>query len=235
MSNHFNSNGACQTVCSGFAFAVVQDQNCWCSNYAPADTTSTSDCSETCPGYPYENCGSASADLFGYVALGKAPSGTIGASTSTSTTPTSTPTPSPSPTTTTSNTVQAVSTQPLPGPPFGTTTSSPEATFPSTSGSPSVLPTVFPAAGPSTAIPSAASPVIPHVLTSSSQTTFQITSQTTSSRDPTPDPVTVQDTVTESPSISISFVSIVRTHPTLLYRTLDVYHKCREFLLTSAL
>ena len=232
MSNHYNSNGACQTACSGFAFAVVQDQNCWCSNYAPAYTTSVGSCSETCPGYPYENCGSASSGLFGYVALGNAPSGTIGTSTSTSTTPTSTPstTPTPSPTTTTSSTVQAVSTQLLPGGPLGTTTSSPEATFLSPSVTHSVLPTVLPATGPPTAKPSAASPVISHVLTSSSQTI----SQTTSLRGPRPDPVTVQDTVTESPSVSISFVSIVRTHPALYYRTLDIGHVYRGSLLTNA-
>ncbi|KAF6239820.1 hypothetical protein HO173_002366 [Letharia columbiana] len=181
VSNHFNSNGACQTACSGFAFAVVQNQNCWCSNYSPADTTSTGNCSEACPGYPYENCGSASSGLFGYVALGNAPSGTIGASTSTSTTSTPTPTPTttptpiptPAPTPTTSDTLQAVSTQPLPGVPLGTT-SSPEATSSSTSSTPSVLSTVLPTTGPPTAIPSAANP----------------------------------ETVTESPSVSISFVSI---------------------------
>ena len=210
VSNHFNSNGACQTACSGFAFAVVQAQNCWCSNYAPGDTTSTGDCSQQCPGYPFEDCGSASSGLFGYVALGNAPSGTIGAAPSAS--PTSTPTPTPTPTSTTtsspsptsSDTTQAVSPQPLPNRPLGTT-SSPEATVSSISSIPSVLPTVLPAPGPPTAISSAASPLILLVLTSPSQIT--------SSLDPSPSPVTVQDTVTESPSVSISFVSIVRTHP----------------------
>lgn len=206
VSNRFNSNGACQTVCSSFAFAVVQAQNCWCSNYAPVDTTSTSNCGQACPGYPYENCGSESSGLFGYIALGKAPSGTTGASTNPSTTPTPTPTPISTTTQTpitTSDTVQAVSTQPLPGGPFGTT-SSPEATFSSTIGTPSLLPTLLPATGPPTAMPSAASPSLPHVLISSSQTT--------SSPDPSPDSETVQDTVTKSRSISISLVSIVGTH-----------------------
>lgn len=225
MSNHFNSNGACQTACSGFAFAIVQDQDCWCSNYAPADTTSTGNCSEACPGYPYENCGSASSGLFGYIALSKAPSGTIGASPSTSTTSTPTSTTTPTPTTTTSDTVHAVSTQPLPSGPLGTV-SSLEATFSSTSSTFSVVPTVLPATGLLTAIPSAASPLISHVLTSSSQTT--------SSSDPSPDPVTVQDTVTESPSVSVSFVSIVRTRPALFYCTLDIHQMCRGSLLTSA-
>ena len=219
VSNHFNSNGACETACSGFAFAVVQSQNCWCSNYAPADTTSISDCSEACPGYPYENCGSVSSGLFGYVALGTAPAGTIGASTSTSATPTPTPTStstSSTPTPTTSNTVQAVSTQPLPGGPFGTI-SFPEAPSPSTSGTPPVPPTVLPTFGSLTAIPSAVSTLISYVLTSSSQST--------SLPDPSPDPVTVQETVTKSQSVSISFVSIVRNHPALFYRELDVHHR----------
>lgn len=225
VSNHFNSNGACQTTCSRFAFAVVQGQSCWCSNYAPADTTSTSDCSEACPGYPYENCGSQSSGLFGYVALGRPPLGTVGASPSTSTTPTPTPTPTsttiPTPTPTPTSTptpamsdaVQAVSTQPLPGRPLGTT-SSPEATSSSTNSIPSILPTFLPALGPPTAIPSAASPFIPPFLTSSSQSA--------SLPDPSLDPVTVQETVTESQSVSISFVSIVRTHPALLCRASGV-------------
>ena len=209
MANHFNSNGACDNVCSGFAFAVVQGQSCWCSNYVPADTTSTSECSEACPGYPYENCGSQSAGLFGYVALGKAPLGTVGAAASTSTTPTPTPTPTSTTTPTTSETVQAVSTQLLPGGPLGTT-SSPEASSSSTSITLLVFPTFLPAIGRQTAVPSAASPLIPQFLTSSSQSA--------SSPDPSPDPVTVQETVTESQSVSISFVSIVRTHPALCCR-----------------
>lgn len=128
VSNHFNSNGACQTACSGFAFAVVQAQNCWCSNYAPGDTTSTGDCSQQCPGYPFEDCGSASSGLFGYVALGKAPSGTIGAAPSAS--PTSTPTPIPTPTSTTTPSPTPTSSDTTQATPSTTSTSSTPALIP---------------------------------------------------------------------------------------------------------
>lgn len=80
----YNSNGACQTQCQGqYAFAIVQWQSCWCSNYVPADQTSTGDCSQQCPGYPDESCGSEDDGLYGYIALNRAPSGTMGASSET--------------------------------------------------------------------------------------------------------------------------------------------------------
>ena len=89
----YMSNGRCFDTCkANYAFAIVQYQSCWCSNYAPAQTTSTGSCSENCPGYPYENCGSQSGSLFGYIALNKSPSGTLGvSSTSASNTLTSAP------------------------------------------------------------------------------------------------------------------------------------------------
>jgi cell wall integrity and stress response component len=88
----YQSNGHCLTVCGKYAFAVVQGQSCWCSNYIPSDQQSTSSCNEQCPGYPYENCGSSSSNLYGYVAVGNAASGTAGAAGS-STVSTSTPDP----------------------------------------------------------------------------------------------------------------------------------------------
>ncbi|KAL9630305.1 MAG: hypothetical protein Q9204_004788 [Flavoplaca sp. TL-2023a] len=119
------SAGRCFDGCKAqYAFAVVQGKSCWCSDYEPADTTSLGSCSSPCPGYPFEQCGSG--ENFGYIALGKAPSGTIGA-----------------------NQDQA------------------------------------PASSP------------PEVSTSISQVT-----------PPTPDPVTVQQTVTASPSVEISLVSL---------------------------
>lgn len=199
MTDLYQSNGACQTTCNGYAFAVVQAQSCWCSNYAPADTTSTSDCSESCPGYPDENCGSTSSGLFGYVALGKAPSGTTGASPSTSSMEAT-------PTSTTVDPVQAVSTQPLPTVLFGTTLAL-EATSSFSSSTISVLRAPLPSVGISAAIPLAAISYRTHVLTPSLQTF-------------TPDPVsvTVLETVTESPSVQISLVSIVRLHPPLFFK-----------------
>lgn len=88
VSDRYQSNGRCQTTCQGrYAFAVVQGTDCWCSNFAPADTVSVSSCGVQCPGYPPENCGDQEAGLFGYVALNKSPAGTIGAVTSSSSAP----------------------------------------------------------------------------------------------------------------------------------------------------
>lgn len=53
-----------------FAFAIVQDKDCWCSNYAPgASTTSTDKCNTECPGYPDDLCGGKG--LYGYIRLDK--------------------------------------------------------------------------------------------------------------------------------------------------------------------
>ncbi|RQM06603.1 hypothetical protein DH86_00001226, partial [Scytalidium sp. 3C] len=77
----YQSNGLCQNFCEGnYAFAVLQDNGCWCSDYVPGETTSVGDCSEPCPGYPPDLCGGHG--LFGYIALNEAPSGTKGASSS---------------------------------------------------------------------------------------------------------------------------------------------------------
>lgn len=72
----YQSNGLCQTFCvQSYAFAIVQDNLCWCSNYAPgADKESTSKCNTKCPGYPTEMCGGN--DLFGYIKLEKPVVGT---------------------------------------------------------------------------------------------------------------------------------------------------------------
>lgn len=78
MSYNYQSNGACTQTCKGYAFAVVQGKSCWCSNFAPADTTSTTSCNAPCPGFPYDQCGDQSAGLYGYISLGT-PSGTVGA------------------------------------------------------------------------------------------------------------------------------------------------------------
>lgn len=72
--NMYQSNGYCRDQCNGYAFAVVQGANCWCSNVQPGDTTSVGDCSENCPGYPSEKCGNEDKGLFGYVQLGTASS-----------------------------------------------------------------------------------------------------------------------------------------------------------------
>lgn len=85
-SSIYQSNGLCSTFCrSSYAFAVVQDDGCWCSNYAPG--TTTTGCDTQCPGYPPELCGGNG--LYGYIALDKAPSGTEGGSSAASSTATS--------------------------------------------------------------------------------------------------------------------------------------------------
>ncbi|OBT64204.1 hypothetical protein VE03_06839 [Pseudogymnoascus sp. 23342-1-I1] len=73
----YQSNGLCQTFCVGsYAFAILQDSVCWCSNYAPgASTESTSKCDTACPGYPDDSCGGT--DLYGYIRLTKSIVGTM--------------------------------------------------------------------------------------------------------------------------------------------------------------
>jgi hypothetical protein len=71
----YQSNGWCHDQCvGGYAFAIVQDFNCWCSNYAPGVTSSSDNCNINCPGYS-EYCGGNG--FYGYIALNKAPQGTV--------------------------------------------------------------------------------------------------------------------------------------------------------------
>lgn len=102
----YMSNGYCKDYCmqNGYAVAITQYLNCWCSNYVPGDTVSNSDCSTNCPGFPSEKCGGDG--LYGYVIVGDV-SGTQDSSTPTSTTsttssPRTSSTPSPTTTSTTS-------------------------------------------------------------------------------------------------------------------------------------
>ncbi|CAK4031065.1 Cell wall integrity and stress response component 4 [Lecanosticta acicola] len=120
VTNIYQSNGACTDQCSSsYAFAVVQWQQCWCSNYIPASQASLSDCSQNCPGYPQEQCGDANSGYFGYIKLDRAASGTAGAASSSTSTiqsqiPSTTTTPSstPSTTSTSSSTSHSSSTPP---------------------------------------------------------------------------------------------------------------------------
>jgi cell wall integrity and stress response component len=76
-SSIYQSHGLCTDFCAAnYAFAIMQDAGCWCSNYAPDQTTSTFDCALGCPGYPQDSCGSANG-LFAYESVvGRLPSGT---------------------------------------------------------------------------------------------------------------------------------------------------------------
>lgn len=81
----YQSNGLCYDFCKDeYAFAVVQYDGCWCSNYVPDTTMSTSSCNTPCPGFDPENCGGNG--LYGYIQLFKQALGTQGASESSSTT-----------------------------------------------------------------------------------------------------------------------------------------------------
>ncbi|RPB04070.1 hypothetical protein L873DRAFT_1786343 [Choiromyces venosus 120613-1] len=73
------SHGLCFDNCKAtYAFAIVQGSRCWCSDYAPASTTTG--CDQGCPGYGIESCGNTKKDLFGYIALPNTPKGTAGGS-----------------------------------------------------------------------------------------------------------------------------------------------------------
>ncbi|KAF5868154.1 putative er membrane protein [Botrytis fragariae] len=111
-SSIYQSDGLCYDFClDEYAFAVVQGSECWCSNYVPGTTSSTSDCDTPCPGYPDDTCGGDS--LYGYMSLTLSPSGTKGAATTSSTSTSSekvtTSTSSPEPVTTSSSTAEATS------------------------------------------------------------------------------------------------------------------------------
>lgn len=82
----WTSLGSCQGNCTDagtYAFAVVQGNNCWCSNYVPQPRLAVSRCDKTCPGWPYEFCGNVDNALFGYLALGPVAAGTSGSAAST--------------------------------------------------------------------------------------------------------------------------------------------------------
>ncbi|KAI5919884.1 hypothetical protein F4810DRAFT_464075 [Camillea tinctor] len=85
-SSIYQSDGLCHDFCvDDYAFAIVQDQDCWCSNYEPSESTQVDvgDCDTSCPGYPSDRCGGDG--LWGYMSLTVEPSGTSGGSTSTAT------------------------------------------------------------------------------------------------------------------------------------------------------
>ena len=83
----YNSNGLCHDQCSdSHAFAVVQGQSCWCSNYIPQAQQDSSKCNVGCPGFPDDKCGNPADHLYGYIALTMSASGTQAVSTSASST-----------------------------------------------------------------------------------------------------------------------------------------------------
>ncbi|TVY52369.1 hypothetical protein LCER1_G006521 [Lachnellula cervina] len=186
-SSIYQSNGLCSDFCrSSYAFAVVQDDGCWCSNYVPG--TTTSGCSQTCPGYPLELCGGSG--VYGYIALGNTPSGTKGGSSAAAS---STPSPSPSSTTPQVTTVTAT---PSAVTIVDTLTTGPISQSSSTSTS-------------DTPTTQAATTPTPTLATTSPSSTSTSTSPGSSSSVWTPTPVTSLETVTGQ----VHTVTITPTSP----------------------
>ncbi|OAA57036.1 Carbohydrate-binding WSC [Niveomyces insectorum RCEF 264] len=77
-SSIYQSDGLCFNFClNQYAYAVIQENHCWCSDYTPDESkqASTSECSFQCPGFPNDTCGGDG--LYGYMTLNKKPSGTL--------------------------------------------------------------------------------------------------------------------------------------------------------------
>ncbi|TVY67429.1 hypothetical protein LSUE1_G007280 [Lachnellula suecica] len=178
----YQSNGLCTDFCkSDYAFAVLRDDACWCSNYAPGSTTDG--CTQKCPGYPSDICGGNG--LYYYLALSIAPSGTEGgssaAASSTQQPSTATVVSSAEPVTVTA-TPEAVTVFTSSSAPSSTTSSSSSTPEPSTS------------AAASTQQP--ATSFTPTFATTSTTAAPPSSSTPTSSLTWTPTPVTSLETVT---------------------------------------
>lgn len=72
------TQGLCYNFCveKNYALAIVQVNNCWCSNFVPDSSKQVSpgQCNSPCPGYPTDVCGTD--NLFGYMLGQQKPSGT---------------------------------------------------------------------------------------------------------------------------------------------------------------
>ncbi|KAK4460953.1 hypothetical protein QBC42DRAFT_99745 [Cladorrhinum samala] len=100
----FQSDGRCNQNCTSYAFAIVREKACWCSNLIPnpADQKPIDDCDIPCPGYPTDLCGGI--NLWGYMEnVANEPTGTapVGIGLPTSSAPTKTSSSSSSPVSTT--------------------------------------------------------------------------------------------------------------------------------------
>ena len=79
----WQSNSKCTEHCQGlgnFAFAVIKFDDCWCSNYIPAQQVDIGGCQKNCPGWQPEKCGDKDKGLYIYIKMNGAPSGTQGSS-----------------------------------------------------------------------------------------------------------------------------------------------------------
>ncbi|GMC34541.1 unnamed protein product [Saccharomyces cerevisiae] len=229
--NQFQSNGWCSNNCAGHQFAIVQGFMCWCSDSEPSTQTSVGDCSGTCPGYGYEDCGNADKDLFGYIYLGQTPlssvqsvetstessvyvsSSSITSSSSTSIADTTTISPTLTSTSTTPLTTASTSTTPstditsaLP-----TTTSTKLSTSIPTSTTSSTSTTTSTSSSTSTTTSTTSSTSTTVSVTSSTSTTTSTTSSTLISTSTSSSSSSTTPTTTSSASISTSTTSSTST------------------------
>ncbi|CAI4927288.1 CFC_HP_G0071340.mRNA.1.CDS.1 [Saccharomyces cerevisiae] len=229
--NQFQSNGWCSNNCAGHQFAIVQGFMCWCSDSEPSTQTSVGDCSGTCPGYGYEDCGNADKDLFGYIYLGQTPlssvqsvetstessvyvsSSSITSSSSTSIVDTTTISPTLTSTSTTPLTTASTSTTPstditsaLP-----TTTSTKLSTSIPTSTTSSTSTTTSTSSSTSTTTSTTSSTSTTVSVTSSTSTTTSTTSSTLISTSTSSSSSSTTPTTTSSASISTSTTSSTST------------------------
>lgn len=184
-SSIWQSNGLCHDKClgDGYALAIVQYQDCWCSNYAPADTVDLDECDQTCPGYPSEMCGGDG--LYGYIYLAD-PSGTVGSSSSTTSSSTRAST-SPS---TTSTSPSTSSTSP------STTSTTSSSTSPSSSIDADTTSSETSSSTESSTTPTTTSQSSSTTSTTSSSTYSPTTTSTTSSS--SSDPTTTSESSSSS-------------------------------------
>ncbi|KAF7514424.1 hypothetical protein GJ744_000194 [Endocarpon pusillum] len=195
VEDSFQSNGACQDTCkSSYAFAVLQGQNCWCSNYAPGYSVNTLNCQDACPGYPREWCGSSSSGLYAYFQLTLSPSGTSARSSARppSTRESSTTAPAPSEQPAVNVTKEAPSPSPSSSEPIvstkvvSTTVVNTLISTPTTTPTPTTLVTSSSTFSPSpTPLPTEAPSLVPSVITvTQNGTTITSTASVAPSTDP---------------------------------------------------
>nr|CAI6465949.1 ADM_HP1_G0023630.mRNA.1.CDS.1 [Saccharomyces cerevisiae] len=219
--NQFQSNGWCSNNCAGHQFAIVQGFMCWCSDSEPSTQTSVGDCSGTCPGYGYEDCGNADKDLFGYIYLGQTPlssvqsvetstessvyvsSSSITSSSSTSIVDTTTISPTLTSTSTTPLTTASTSTTP------STDITSALPTTTSTKLSTSIPTSTTSSTSTTTSTSSSTSTTVS--VTSSTSTTTSTTSSTLISTSTSSSSSSTTPTTTSSASISTSTTSSTST------------------------
>ncbi|KAK9360626.1 hypothetical protein V1504DRAFT_454097 [Lipomyces starkeyi] len=183
----YQSYGACMRNCeSGYALAILQDFQCWCSNEAPGDTTSLSSCSvDSCPGYPSDPCGNLIEGLYGYILISP-PSGTASASVgSTTSSDSATKTARSSHSSTSTASAEASSTEHTSTTSRLTTSSTSSSSFSSTSTSASTSASSTSSTTSSTSINTPTASLIVSVVTVVGATETLVITQTVSTATPT--------------------------------------------------